>query len=477
MSNNLTYQASHITHDQRVSLCKRSWLRGCTVWFTGLSGAGKTTLAFALESYLVKQGISAYVLDGDNIRSGLNKNLGFSDADRVENIRRVSEVAKLFADANNICLTSFISPFASDREAARQLHLQNKLPFFEVYLATPLEVCEKRDVKGLYKRARAGEIRNFTGVSAVYENPNNPDLVLNTELYSVQECVSKCVEMLVEGGIIPNKSEVNPFGGPMPKELFVYNPEEVKQLKDECCSMPHINITELDLQWIQTLAEGWATPLKGFMREEEYLQVLYFGQLQVKEGQVATNFSIPIVLAISTEDKEKCQGNGSSIALVYKNNVIAVLQECEFFPHRKEERCCHIFGTSHSNHPSIKIIQSSGDWLVGGDLKVFERIRWNDGLDRYRLTPCELHSKLIQMKVLSMAPGLSGLKIIPFRVAAYDKSIGKMTFFDAKRASDFIFISGTKMRTLARDGLNPPDGFMAASAWKVLADYYRQLNK
>ncbi|CAH8612234.1 unnamed protein product [Heterobilharzia americana] len=612
MSKRLTYQASHVTHDQRVSFCRKSWFRGCTVWFTGLSGAGKTTLAFALEKYLVNQGISAYVLDGDNIRTGLNKNLGFSDEDRVENIRRISEVAKLFADANNICLTSFISPFASDRNSARTLHAQYKLPFFEVYLATPLEVCEKRDAKGLYKLARAGEIKNFTGVSAVYENPTNPDLILNTDTYSVQECVSKCVEMLTEAEIIPNYSEVNPFGGPMPKELFVNNADEVKKLRDECRSLPQIDITELDLQWIQTLAEGWATPLKGFMREDEYLQVLYFGQLQKTEGLVVANFSIPIVFALSTENKEKCHGNGSSIALVYKQNIVAVLQDCEFFPHRKEERCSHIFGTNHSNHPSIKMIHSSGDWLVGGDLKVFERIKWNDGLDQYRLTPCELHSKLVEMKadcvfafqlrnpvhnghallmtetrqqllqkhgyrnpvlllhplggwtksddvplnvriaqheaclnegvldrdttllaifpspmlyagprevqwhartrmlagaqfyivgrdpaglphpdgsgidlydpthgakVLSMAPGLSGLKIIPFRVAAYDKTLGRMTFFDAERAFDFIFISGTKMRTLARDGVDPPVGFMADSAWKVLANYYQQLKQ
>ncbi|CAH8543870.1 unnamed protein product [Schistosoma turkestanicum] len=399
MSTNITHQPSHITRNQR-SMSNKTWSHGCTVWFTGLSGAGKTTLAFALERYLVNQGIPAYVLDGDNIRSGLNKNLGFSDEDRVENIRRVSEVAKLFADANNICLTSFISPFESDRTAARALHSQHNLPFFEVFLSTPIEVCEKRDVKGLYKRARAGEIKNFTGISATYENPTNPDLILNTEMYSVQECISKCIQMLAKAGLVPNYDEINPFGGPMPKELYVTDPLEVEKLKAECSSsLPHLNITELDLQWIQTLAEGWATPLKGFMREEEYLQVLYFGQLQVPNSSATTNFSIPIVLAVSNEDKERFNGNGSSIALMYNSNIIGMLQNCEIFPHRKEERCCRIFGTAHPDHPSIQMIMSSGDWLVGGDLKVFERIKWNDGLDQYRLMPRELHSELMKMKL------------------------------------------------------------------------------
>lgn len=135
--------------------------KGCTVWFTGLSGAGKTTISFALEKYLVSQGIPAYGLDGDNIRHGLNRNLGFTPQDRMENIRRIAEVAKLFADGGTVCLTSFISPFRNDRDKARQLHHESGLPFFEVYVNTSVEVCEQRDWKGLYKRARAGEIKGL----------------------------------------------------------------------------------------------------------------------------------------------------------------------------------------------------------------------------------------------------------------------------------------------------------------------------
>lgn len=140
--------------------------RGCTVWLTGLSGAGKTSIAFQLEAFLVERGIAAYGLDGDNVRTGLNCNLGFSKEDRTENIRRVAEVAKLFADSGQICLCSFVSPFEEDRRMARRVHKDFDLPFFEIFIDTPLNVCEARDTKGLYKKAREGTIKGFTGSHA-----------------------------------------------------------------------------------------------------------------------------------------------------------------------------------------------------------------------------------------------------------------------------------------------------------------------
>lgn len=138
--------------------------RGCTVWLTGLSGAGKTSIAFQVEAFLVDRGIAAYGLDGDNVRTGLNRNLGFSKEDRTENIRRVAEVAKLFADSGQVCLCSFVSPFEEDRQMARQIHKESDLPFFEVFVDTPLTVCEARDTKGLYKKAREGAYSNFTKI-------------------------------------------------------------------------------------------------------------------------------------------------------------------------------------------------------------------------------------------------------------------------------------------------------------------------
>ena len=177
-------------------LGSRGGFRGCTIWFTGLSGAGKTTIAFALEEYLVARGIPSYGLDGDNVRTGLNKNLGFAPEDREENIRRVAEVGKLFADSGVVALCSFVSPYNKDRELARQLHKAAGLPFFEIHVATTLEECEKRDVKGLYKKARAGLIKGFTGIDQPYEKPLNPEVIIKTEKRTVEECVQQIVEVL-----------------------------------------------------------------------------------------------------------------------------------------------------------------------------------------------------------------------------------------------------------------------------------------
>lgn len=183
--------------------------RGFTVWFTGLSASGKSTVATALEQHLLHLGLSAYRLDGDNVRFGLNKDLGFSEQDRNENIRRIAEVAKLFADSSTIALTSFISPYRADRQTARELHVQagqkgddDPLEFVEVYVDIPIEVAEQRDPKGLYKKARAGEIKEFTGISAPYEAPENPEITIKTHEKSVEECVVQIVQWLQEKGLI-----------------------------------------------------------------------------------------------------------------------------------------------------------------------------------------------------------------------------------------------------------------------------------
>ncbi|MCS7167168.1 MAG: adenylyl-sulfate kinase [Gemmatales bacterium] len=197
---NITWHEGHVTRQERERLLRQ---RGCTIWFTGLSGSGKSTLAFTLEHALIQRGHLAYVLDGDNIRHGLNKNLGFSPEDREENIRRISEVAKLFADAGLIVMTSFISPYRKDRDNARRLHEQAGLPFIEVYLATPLEVCEKRDPKGLYKKARAGAIKQFTGIDDPYEPPLQPELVFDAAEISPQQAAADLLNYLIQRGILP----------------------------------------------------------------------------------------------------------------------------------------------------------------------------------------------------------------------------------------------------------------------------------
>jgi bifunctional enzyme CysN/CysC len=168
--------------------------RGRVIWFTGLSGAGKSTLADALELRLHAQGKRTYILDGDNVRLGLNKDLGFNDADRVENIRRVAEVAKLMLDAGLVVITALISPFQQDREMARELIGRDN--FLEVYVNTPLEVCERRDVKGLYKKARAGQLPNMTGIGSPYEEPVKPDFVADGSLAPLAEIVKALIERL-----------------------------------------------------------------------------------------------------------------------------------------------------------------------------------------------------------------------------------------------------------------------------------------
>jgi len=601
--NNKQKATNVFAQDHKVTRARRgevlgSGFRGCTIWFTGLSGAGKTTISFALEEYLVSRGIPSYGLDGDNIRTGLNKNLGFAPEDREENIRRVAEVGKLFADSGVVALCSFVSPFKKDRELARELHKQAGLPFYEIHVATSLEECEKRDVKGLYKKARAGLIKGFTGIDQVYEEPDQAELVIRTENRPVADCVQELVEILEEDGIVP-RSVVE-------KVVDLTVPEDkLAEATAEAEGLPSVEIGRVDLEWVQVLGEGWATPLTGFMREREYLQCQHFNCL-LDNG--VTNQSIPVVLPVSTEDKERL-ASCDKFALRYKGEVKAVISNPEFYEHRKEERCARQFGLYNEGHPYIKMINDSGDWLVGGDVSVLGRIRWGDGLDKYRLTPGELRSQFRKMgadavfafqlrnpihnghallmkeckqqlvdrgysnpvlllhplggwtknddvplnvrmdqhkaimdegvldpestvlaifpspmmyagptevqwhakarmsaganfyivgrdpagmphpdppkrdiyeathggKVLSMAPGLSQLEIIPFKVAAYDTKNKAMAFFDPHRKEDFDFISGTRMRTLARTGEMPPDGFMAPKAWTVLSNYYKSL--
>jgi adenylylsulfate kinase len=197
---NIQWHEGHVERSGREALLGQ---RGCTIWLTGLPSSGKSTIAFSLEHALVQQGRLAYVLDGDNIRHGLNKNLGFSAEDREENIRRIGEVAKLFADAGLITITSFISPYRADRDKARQLHDATKLPFIEVFIDTPVDECEKRDPKGLYKKARAGEIKNFTGVNDPYEPPLKPELVVKTGGVRPETCVETLLNHLRQSGILP----------------------------------------------------------------------------------------------------------------------------------------------------------------------------------------------------------------------------------------------------------------------------------
>ena len=196
---NITWHSSHVERFEREKLLNQ---KGCTIWLTGLPSSGKSTTAFTVEHELIKRGYLAFVLDGDNVRYGMNKNLGFSAEDRIENIRRISEVAKLFADAGVVTLTSFISPYRADRDHARNLHNEGVLPFVEIFIDTPIEVCEQRDPKGLYRKARQGEIEGFTGVDDPYEPPFKPEMVVKTAENSLQQITIDILKYLSQNGLI-----------------------------------------------------------------------------------------------------------------------------------------------------------------------------------------------------------------------------------------------------------------------------------
>ena len=195
---NIVWHAGAVTRADREQL---NGHRGCTVWLTGLSGSGKSTIAVDLEKRLWDRGVRSYILDGDNIRHGLNKNLGFSPTDRTENIRRIGEVAKLFTDAGIVTVTAFISPYRADRDQVRAIMQPGD--FIEVFVDCPLETCEQRDVKGLYKKARAGQIPEFTGISAPYEAPLSPELIIRTATQPVEESARQIVAYLEAGGFLP----------------------------------------------------------------------------------------------------------------------------------------------------------------------------------------------------------------------------------------------------------------------------------
>lgn len=192
VSDDVVWHNSTVTHQERAQHKNQ---KPVVLWFTGLSGSGKSTVANAVESKLLSLGKHSYLLDGDNVRHGLNKDLGFSDEDRVENIRRIGEVAKLFVDSGSIVLTAFISPFISDRTQVRELLGEDQ--FLEVFIDTPLEVCEQRDPKGLYKKARAGEIKHFTGIDSEYQAPLNAEIHVETANKSIEACAEQVVSALI----------------------------------------------------------------------------------------------------------------------------------------------------------------------------------------------------------------------------------------------------------------------------------------
>ena len=242
---------------------------GATYWFTGLSGAGKSTLSSALKTKidaLVADNKKVFILDGDVIRQGLNKDLGFTPEARAENIRRISEVAKLFALAGQICFVAFISPYSKDRDFARKIHAEAGLKFYECHISASLEVCEKRDTKGLYKKAREGIIKNFTGISDPYEAPENPEMNINTGELSIEACKSMVVNHMCAQGVLRNNNVA------VVAEAMWRDADEAEAA--ELASLPVLDINRHQVEYLQTIGDGWASPLKRFMNELELLEVM-----------------------------------------------------------------------------------------------------------------------------------------------------------------------------------------------------------
>lgn len=362
------------------------------IWFTGLSGAGKSTLAYKLSEVLFNRKVQSYVLDGDNVRQGLNNNLGFSPEDREENIRRIGEVAKLFVDAGFIAISAFISPYNKDRQRNRDIVGRGE--FIEVYVKCPLEVCEERDVKGMYKKAREGIIKQFTGISAPYEAPEKPEIVVETDKLDVDECIEVILNYLENHHYIGNLRDVNKIILPHGGELVDCLVEDKGEINDEGDGQSNKGITIAD--WLvsdcEMIANGGFSPIKGFMDKKTVESVLNY--MQLLDG---TLWSIPIVLPVSEAEAEDIT-EGEEVSLFDKNDrLIARLKVSEKFVLDKDKFCADVFKTTEEKHPGVRLIKESGNVCLAGEIKLNNRPK-REGIDeKYYLDPEETR-KIIKEK-------------------------------------------------------------------------------
>jgi 3'-phosphoadenosine 5'-phosphosulfate synthase len=394
--------------------------KGATLWMTGCSGAGKTTIATALEDLLVKQyGKHVYRLDGDNLRTGLNRDLGFSEWDRAESVRRTGELATLFSDSGVITLVGLISPYRKDRDEVRKRHEEQGIPFYEVFLDVPVEELFSRDPKGQYARVKSGELKHFTCIDDPYEEPLHPEITLKTHELKIEESRDILLRRLERDGILMGAPKVTPPGLPNPDGdimIDLHVPPEQKALKmAEAETLPKVLITDIDLNWLQTIGEGWAAPLKGFMREGTLLETLHFNSILIDPFNVTgnqlrletkTNFNsfpemaprnrvsmpIPITLSLTTFTKDRIEGSGKQdVTLVTRmGHPVAIMRNVEIYENRKEEIVSRMYGVIDPDHPYIHNIYMGGDFLIGGEVELLDRIRYNDGLDQWRKTATEL---------------------------------------------------------------------------------------
>jgi 3'-phosphoadenosine 5'-phosphosulfate synthase len=414
-----TQSACHLPPADRYAALGQ---KGATIWMTGCSGAGKTTIATALEERLVKlHGKHVYRLDGDNLRTGLNRDLSFSEADRAESVRRTGELATLFADAGVIALVGLISPYRADRDAVRRRHLDQDLPFYEVFLDVPVGELKKRDPKGQYARVESGELKHFTCIDDPYEAPLDAEITLKTHELEIEESVDVLFRVLERDGILIGPPKVAPPGLPNPDGdvlVDLHVPAEFRaDRRAEAETLPKVLITDIDLNWLQTIGEGWASPLRGFMREGTLLETLHFNSILVDPFNLTGNadrletrtdfdrfpvhqprhrvsMPIPITLSCTSYTKAAIEGSDrkkNAVALTTQmGQIVAILRDPEIYANRKEEIATRMYGAIDPGHPYIKNIYNGGEYLIGGEVELLDRIRYNDGLDQWRKTASEL---------------------------------------------------------------------------------------
>eukprot|EP00978_Attheya_sp_CCMP212_P036612 scaffold167526_cov46-Attheya_sp.AAC.1 len=409
--------ACHLPKTERFAALNQ---KGATLWMTGCSGAGKTTIATALEDRLVKHyGKHVYRLDGDNLRTGLNRDLSFSESDRAESVRRTGEIATLFADAGVITLVGLISPYRGDRDEVRKRHEDQGIPFYEIFLDVPVAELMKRDPKGQYAKVASGELKHFTCIDDPYEEPLHPELTLKTHELEIEESADLLFRMLERDGVLMGAPKVSPPGLPNPDgdeiiDLHVAPQDRQARIK-EAATLPKVLITDIDLNWLQVIGEGWASPLKGFMREGTLLETLHFNSILVDPFNLTgnalrlespTNFNdfsehqppqrvsmpIPITLSCTSFTKDLIdKSGGRDVALVTQmGHTVAILRNSEIYNNRKEEIITRMYGVIDNDHPYIKHVYSGGPYLIGGEVELLDRIRYNDGLDKWRKTATEL---------------------------------------------------------------------------------------
>ncbi|KAL7539751.1 hypothetical protein ACHAXR_009573 [Thalassiosira sp. AJA248-18] len=409
--------ACHLPPATRYAALKQ---KGATLWMTGCSGAGKTTIATALEDRLIKAyGKHVYRLDGDNLRTGINRDLTFSEADRAESVRRTGEIATLFADAGVITLVGLISPYRADRDAVRKRHEDQGIPYYEIFLDVPVDELKKRDPKGQYARVESGELKHFTCIDDPYEPPLTPEITLKTHELEIEQSADILFRRLEMDGILEGAPKLSPPGLPNPdgdEIIDLHVPEHDRAARmEEAKTLPKVLITDLDLNWLQVIGEGWAAPLKGFMREGTLLEVLHFNSILVDPFNLTENYamhssttnfeefkshrppdrvsmSVPITLSCTGYTKDAIESSPhNAVALTSQmGNIIAILRNPEIYPNRKEEIVTRMFGVIDPGHPYIEQIYKGGDYLIGGEVELLDRIRYNDGLDKWRKTTKEL---------------------------------------------------------------------------------------